>query len=457
MNPKLNTKISILSRLGSFWVSQSSKDSQYGLPLIRSVSRMVDHGNFDLRIFEASDILSVNSVWSYNVDYRFDHNDVTVIRSDVSSFYLNTSNRLIRYDTGGVITETYDWSASTVPPHFVIRVPLWFKPTVIFAKGTVLVAGMAYETGDGFIRFFVSPHEIFTDNLIQCKLNNPRVLNLFDYTVQVDAVYSKLPQVTSYLRDNHSIVSFEKAINEVLGRVTLQDNVIVSEIIHIEKSETYVYVFDNDTHVRVDYPHTPLVLGNFYEAGTIIGKCAFLNQAPTIEERIRSWIIEHLPEGLHLHDVNPNNLDIRIPNRKVKFWAFDTGTSDLNVRAQLEGSEEDLDAYAHMSKTYEDKTNRYLNSIFQFEDEGDFVRRNAIDFYIEHVFLGKLVIAKLDSNVLTSLQINRAKRFIRDNAPCGVIVVISVAESTFVDGSLMLDQTGMTLGLDDGSSYLVLK
>jgi hypothetical protein len=123
----------------------------------------------------------------------------------------------------------------------------------------------------------------------------------------------------------------------------------------------------------------------------------------------------------------------------------------------LEGSEEDLDAYAHMSKTYEDKTNRYLNSIFQFEDEGDFVRRNAIDFYIEHVFLGKLVIAKLDSNVLTSLQINRAKRFIRDNAPCGVIVVISVAESTFVDGSLMLDQTGMTLGLDDGSSYLVLK
>lgn len=418
---------------------------------------MVDHGNFDLRVFEAADMLVGNTVFSYNVDYRFDYDDVTTINSNVSTFYLNSANKLIRYANGGIVPETYDWTESTSPPHFVIRVPLWFKPLVIFTKKAVLTSGLAYENGDGFIRFFVSPFEFFEDNLISCKVNTPRVLNLLDYTVQVDSVYGKMPNVIKYLRDNHSIVSFERAINEVLGRVILPGNVVVSEILHVEKSNTYIYVFDNDTSVRVEYEHTPLTLGEFYEAGTIIGKCAFLNQAPSVPEKIRPWVIEHLPEGIHLQDINPNSLDIRIPNRKVKFWAFDTGVSDLNVRAQLEGAEDDLTAYASMTATYENNTGRYLNSVFEFNAEGDSERRNAIDFYIEHIFLGKLVVVTFINDTLTSTQINRAKRFIRDNAPSGALIAIPPAVDTIADGSLLLDQTGMTLGLDDGSSYLVLQ
>ena len=456
MNPKLNTKPAIISRVGTFWINQTSKESPTGLPLVRSLSRLVDHGNFDLRIFDISSRLANSTVFSYNVDHRFEDEHVTVIPSGTGDFYINDTNELVDFTTGTTITESFDWAADNSLQHFVIRVPLGFKPVTIFTQDCVLAEGTAFTSGDGYIRLFVSPFTFFPDNLICCKLNKPKLLNSFDYTIQVDDVYSGMPLIAKYLRENHSLKSFEMALNELVGRVILKSEGVVVEIIHIEKFGVYIYVFDNDTHVRVSYAHTPLELGEFYEAGTVIGKAVFVHQSPSAVGAISSWVNDHLPDGLALNTINPNNREITIPNRVVEFLA-EAGEVDGNhIRIALDGTEEDLDAYFSVMHRNEDLSSYYLNHILEL-DVDETVRLNAIQFYIQHIFRDKLVLVKFADDSVTIPQYNRVRRFVKDNTPLGAILSVIEPSGLYVaDGALWLDDSSSTLGLGDTNSYLVL-
>ena len=323
MNPKLNTKPAILSRSGSFWIDQSSKTDPHGLPLIRSISRLIDSTNADLRGEESVARLTGSSGWRYNFEHRFNYEDVSAIESSQGPVNLDDQGKLRDWDEE--LVPEYDWKNSNTDHHIIVRIPKHIIPQCIFSFLGDLTVGLAFTCGEGYIRFYVSPFESFDTRLIIFRSAIIKERHLLDYTLQIDDVTSSGYYIEMYYRDKNSIRALELALNELVGRVILRDHCQVLEVRIIDQ-RTCVYVLDNGTSVTVPYSHIYLTENSFYDKDTIIGQAVFISQSPDRESAVTQWIADNLPNGLSMKAVNPNFPDVYIPNKNVKFWAASQST-----------------------------------------------------------------------------------------------------------------------------------
>lgn len=320
MNSKLTTKPAILGRTGSVWIDQSSKSDLYGLPLIRSVVRLSDIGNSDLRGEEAVAYLVGAQAWRYNFSIKFKHADVVSIPASTPTVYIDSSGNIKELLEDTAVTP-FDWATSSDIPHFIIKIPEGIYPNTIASEYGELTSGISFTCGNQYIRLHTSPFRAFSDRLIFIRSAMVKNRNIHDYTIQIDNVYSDCKYISRYLRSNNSLRALELALNEVAGRAILPVDGVLTEIREIEHNATTVYVFDNNITLFVDYAHTRLELGVFYNKDTIVGQVIFTS-TPNLSG-VEAWVNDTFPDAFHvdLQSINPNFPDVAIPNAEVRFWA----------------------------------------------------------------------------------------------------------------------------------------
>jgi len=284
---------------------------------------MIDSTNADLRGEESIARLTGSPGWRYNFEHRFNYEDVSAIESSQGTIVLDDQG-VFRDRDDNVVT-TYDWRSSNNDHHIVVKIPLHIYPQCIFSPLGELTAGLAFTSGAGYIRFYVSPFESFDERLLIFRSAIIKENHLLDYTLQVDDVTSSGYYIEMYYRDKSSLRGLELALNELAGRVILREACQVLEDRTIDEY-TCVYVLDNGTSVTVPYPHIHLIVDNFYDKDTIIGQVVFLNQSPERTDITHQWVADNLPDGLSMQDVNPNFPEVYIPNKEVKFWADSQST-----------------------------------------------------------------------------------------------------------------------------------
>lgn len=324
MNPILENKPKILSRLGTLWHRQSSRASEYGLKLIRTMARLIDLVNADSKVQESAGLLLGTRPITHrnSVKLSLVGTSITPIAGNTGYVYLDSDGQL-RTKQDDLKVPAFDFT-SGITPHYVVKIPPDLAPISIASNLGFLTVGNSFENSPGLIRFYESPHSLFTNGEMFIIAAATKQDNIHNYTLQVDDYKGTGYYIARYHRESQSVHSLELALNDLIGRAILPADGVLVDIQVIEDKNKRVYVFDNGISLAVDYNHVPLTLGNYYEKETVIGKAIHLFTPP--DGATSSWVESKFATGafLDLKELNTNYPAVKIPNSVVRFWAYDS-------------------------------------------------------------------------------------------------------------------------------------
>jgi hypothetical protein len=228
MNPRLTNKSDIFSRLGSFWTKNTAGEKTTGTPLVRALARLCDLDGAGGRCEETKNILLGNVATRYNFEYVYDIDDVVAINSTAGEVVLEEGEL---YDALGNVITPLTARTMQAQAHYIVILRKPISPIAIESPAVgPLVEGVSFVNRQGYLRFYGSVYDLFPDRRLFIKAARVQYNSLFDFTLKVDGTSGMLKRFSNYCRNSHSAKSLQLALNEVAGRVILDNDVHVLEI-----------------------------------------------------------------------------------------------------------------------------------------------------------------------------------------------------------------------------------
>lgn len=423
MNNRLNNKTEVLSKLGSFWVKNTSREDPYGLRLVRAISRVLDEDGARAKMLESEDALLGKERRKGNYSISFFPADVYPIPANTEEIAIVGGNVVLKASGNKVVKVAWE-DAQTA--HYVIQIPDKLKPTSIRSSFGELCAGISFSSGPGWIRFYVSPHAAFPDRLMHIRYSLQRDLALLDYTLRVDEAYSALPYTAKYYRDSHSANAFELALNELAGRVIVMTDAVVTEVKYVEASGAYVYTTSAGEVYKVSYEHLPLYIGEQIYAKQIIGKAVDVfakSKSGTDTWWEPAFSGSARGNTLNVKDLNSALPSVTITNANVRFWAYEASGSSFHVRAAFTGSTAALNTYFRIVKQGELWSEKKWNDVFAFAALNAEVFTNGLEFMFTHALHNSLII-DIDTHKLGTFLSDKIAYVARRELPIGSVPII---------------------------------
>ncbi len=423
MNNWLNNKTEVLSKLGSFWVKNTSRENPYGFSLVRSISRVVDEDGARIKSVESENALLSHVRKKGNYSLSFFPDEVYPIDAATPEIALSGDDIVLA--SSGDVVPRMSWGYGQAA-HYVLRIPELLKPLSIRSSVGELCAGVSFVSGSGWIRFFITPHLVFPDRLLHIRSAESVELNLLDYTLRVDDTYNPLPNLALYYRITHAAAALELALNELAGRVIIKNDCVVTEAKRILDSDTYVYTTNDGEVYKVAYSHFPLINGELLYKNQIIGKA--IDVFAKSKSGVDSWwqpAFSGAARGntLNLQTLNPALPDVTITNEEVRFWAYEAVASTFHVRAEFTGITGDLDKYFSIVKRGELWADKYWNDVLGFTtllEEDDI---NGLDFMFSHA-LHNAVIIDIDTYKLGEYVSEKIAYIAKREVPIGSVPIV---------------------------------
>lgn len=423
MNSRLTNKTEVLSKLGTFWVKNTSREDPYGLPLVRAISRVLDEDGARAKMVESEMSLLGDERTKGNYSMSFFPADVYAIHSDTAEIAMSEGSVVLR-EFGDIVPRAM-WTSNKTA-HYVIQIPDRLKPISIRSELGELCVGVSFSTGPGWIRFYVSPHAAFPDRLMHIRCARERDLNILDYTLRVDDAYTALPYLAEYYRSAHSAEAFELALNEIAGRVIIANDAVITEVNYVDVSGTYVYTTSSEDVYRVAYEHFPLVVGDYVYKKQVIGKAIEVHSKSKYGNS--TWwepLFTGTARGnsISLQDLNPALPAVTILNEEVRFWAYEAAGATFHVRAEFTGDVGELNKYFAVVKQGELWADKYWNDVTGFvalNEEDDI---NGLAFMFTHA-LHNAVIIDIDIYKLGNTLADKIEHVARRELPIGCVPII---------------------------------
>jgi hypothetical protein len=189
-------------------------------------------------------------------------------------------------------------------------------PQVITSKNGDLVAGVDFNVGRGFIQLRVHPDELFEKNIIPVKFGLKKVPSSFNYARSIDSSNVGGHHVINYYRSKQTSSYFERAIAEAIGLSIMPFTSVLREV--IPYCDGYYYIFD-DGGFLADYDHPPLIKGELYEEGLVIGELVKIHAKTNMDKnwyRAVDW-----SEGLMFKGLTRFFPDLIIPDEVRRIQA----------------------------------------------------------------------------------------------------------------------------------------
>lgn len=378
----------MLRAVGSFWSSVFKEEDKVRV-LLEAGLRTQALGDFNRAVQNFAGNNRLGALVRH-VFIPFEQNDVIETGSQV-------------YDSLDGLFNYGEYSdANTVFGDYRIRywaLPLTsVVPVAIQALDRQLLLGVDFFIQAGrFIYFRQDPRELFPPgSYLVVRGYDQNYRSYMSFFTQTKAPLHE-DLVLAYFRGMQTPQNFKLALAAVgdLGIIRKGGKLLSVAQTGNSTYET-IYAFADET-VRVDYAHTPLVLGQEYAPLTVIGDAIQVFQA---DRRTSSWWRQlDWRGGLTLDPVIPGVKSLPLPDAWTYAYSAgqDAGSSNgSKVHAQLQlGQDFYLEkAYWDRVREAETRTGFYLNSVLGLPEEVEDTNPTSPETY------AKLIAATEEANVL---------------------------------------------------------
>lgn len=228
-----------------------------------------------------------------------------------------------------VAADQVSQTATTPSPRWEMTITEELEPIAIRTKLGLRLQGVDFLYAPGVLTWFESPHQLFDFPAIEVVTSRPLRRSLWNYPLQAEAPVGDPSEITRYYRVRQDPLQLQRATAAAAGYTVLPFDSILRSV------ENGRYVFDAG-QVTADYAHTPLEVGRYYAAGTVIGDMVKVYTASlqgTNWHRTLDW-----SEGLSLDELSPfRGLSVPDAQRRI---ATDVESSahpgKYHVTAQLD-------------------------------------------------------------------------------------------------------------------------
>lgn len=243
---------------------------------------------------------------------------------------------------------------------YVLPIPEGLTPIVIATRylDRVLVQGVDFETGPGYIAMRDSPGQTFFEGGFTVLTGWQELRLPYDFTMQLNGPSYGHSFVAAYYRGSSSVASFERAAAQAAGLFVLEkDDTLLSA--RIVAPGVTRYTFSAEGVVDLDYPHEALTPGVDYAKGLIVS-----NGFRIIGYGGTGWL-RRSSAGRHLNLDGVSSVPGLFlgPGLTTAYFS-ETGENDKpHARVQLVGSESSLVAHWSLQLNHEKAGGVYLSDV----------------------------------------------------------------------------------------------
>ena len=322
---------------------------------------------------------------------------------------LNEEGDVIADNNSAVLFPTTDDTSRAIftgPMRFGLRVnpDLWI--TSIQTPEKRLIAGYDFISEFGNLIFAVNPIQLFPDMSLMAYSFVERKRNLYSYSLRLDDVYGPVDRVLHYYRVSQSPRAFYLAAAQAAGFAVVREDCIIEEVLPFRNG--HIYITDNGTY-EAPYTHTRLNVGDNLAESTVIGGDQLFRMIFPGD----SW-----PEGL-----GALNMDGILPVKGLKApdEVIELYDADGQYKPAYTGPQDALDAYWEYLATYymQQATDDITDTGVNTDPE------NAIQHVRNTVCAGKLLVACINYNVMSSDMRMRLETFMTRELPVGSVLTIN--------------------------------
>lgn len=248
-----------------------------------------------------------------------------------------------------------------------------FIPRLVQGPNSKLILGLDFFVVQRRWLFFrQDPRTLFPDYVLRMHLAERAVYRptnayLLRASVQVNEKY-----ITQYYRSKSTPKAFQLALAAVGGIAVIHYNQrLLGKRAALDET---VYVFENET-IRVGYPHTPLTVGQTYQADTLIGQGVQMfydTGAGDSWWRAVPWGV-----GILLDPIMKMASGLPLLNRETVAYSAgsDAGSIDgnkLHARIKLSDDFYHEQSYWDQVSDKETRSGNYFNGLLGLPDDEDF-------------------------------------------------------------------------------------
>lgn len=454
LDPRLDNKPKLFSRVGTLWYRNTQEETRQQA---RTMAHFVDWMQAQGQIQELErQMQSAPVLIRENMVLHFRKNDVVQLGPDLNErlsvkFSTDSSAYVVlrrpdayNFDDGWatLLTEidspphqiktegcdfllfpfpgtTSNWedvvTLDEYSPRWLIPIPMGVKPICIAGVTRDLVQSLDFEVYNGYIVLDSSPEVLGNSLFIRAAEVTQESIMHYPLAVSVDGPVN---YVANYYRNSQSAISFQLAIAQAAGLTILPEAGICLSI--FSSCQTTRYIFEN-FFVEVNYPHTALAIGTWYEKNFIVGDIVNVyakgDTSPSWYRQL-DW-----SAGLNLDNLCPFT-GIVVPDRPCRAYA-QGAEDDVHVRINfgLEDTTNEEAFWAHI-KASELKTGKYLNAVVDLADVNDVKFVNPLEIWFDYLLALKGLVITVKLSALGAEKRDKILSFIDREKPIGCIPVI---------------------------------
>lgn len=343
------------------------------------------------------------------LSYRIDSEKVAPVLNENEEFIKNENGELIFTFVRAQDAISFEISTDALQPRYVLPLPEGLRPTVIRGIRD-LVVGLDFSLGANCVIFMESAEILFPDWRMLIRSGEYTTKTPFSFTWQLDGLRAPGKHVAHYLRESQSTGAFRKAALEVAGLqmipadATLQDIKVSGDLTR--------YVFP-DFVVDVDYPHTALSIGSFYERDAVVGDAVQVyGPAAGSWWRAFDWTA-----GLSLDGLCPFS-GLLVPDQLTKFY-YDGG-----ARFDMVGLKSTQDLFWACIRQNEADTGIALNAVIGLADPASTLFLNPLDVLFQYLLGTRAIVIRIKTDLLGDLRVRNLEAFINRERPMGSLTII---------------------------------
>ena len=313
---------------------------------------------------------------------------------------------------------TVNIDQTSLVPGYALLLPYGFTPRAIYsAAGALLMLGVDYTGGDGYLKFQQDPLELFPDFTFQCASVDVRKTNIFSFTLQANDLYTSGKYLVNYYRCKQTIPTLEKAAAEAAG-LTLAE--VAGPVLEVKAlgAAGARYILEAGK-IDVPYAHTQLAVGVVVNEGDILGNVFKLYSKVDGS----GWQHLALPAGLNLAGLCPIP-GITFPNAPVLVTALSQDSSGkIHLQMPLIGTPTAVASYWAYIAANETRVGHYWNDVIGLASMVDSKTINPLDFLFQVRLNSRAFVVSVDQTSIGSEMTNALLKFIQREKPLGSIQI----------------------------------
>ncbi len=302
---------------------------------------------------------------------------------------------------------------------YILPIPSDLTPIIIATKfqDRVLLQGIDFETGPGYLVMRESPGELFFAGGFTVLAGMLELRLPYDFTMQVNGPAFGHTFIAAYQKGSVSQGSFEKAAAQACGLLVLEadDTLLMATRLTAEITR---YIFQNLGVVDIDYPHAALEPGRDYGKGFLVG-----NGFRVMSGQTSGWLRRAVGDRTVSVEGVTSVPNLYLPPGMALAYYAEEGDAP-HARVHLQGNELSLVAYWALQRQHERLTGLYLADTIGMTAERP---RVTVDMHaLIETFYGKrllLVLPELDGAPASYKK--RLSEFVLREKPVGSAVLIA--------------------------------